>query len=383
MKITGYETFEVPPRWLFLRVDTDAGISGWGEPIAEGHAKTVGTEVESIVNNHLLGKDPMEIERHWQAMYRGRHYRGGPILMSAIAGIDQALWDIKGKACDVPVYELLGGKSRDRIRLYQWIGGDTPETATEAATTAVENGYRTLKLAAVTQIRRIGSRATIRESSERLAAVREALGDDIDIAVDFRGRVTKSMAKWLGTELDRYDPIFYEEPVLPEHFDSLSRLDAHTKTPIASGHRLYSRWDFDQRLDQTVVDIVQPDPAHCGGITEAKKIANAAETNDCSATFHCSVGPIAFAACLQLATAVPNTVLQGQNLDIHDPEDNGLLEYLHDPAVFEIESGSVEPPEGPGLGIDVDEDVVRERSRADVDWQHPTWYHEDGSVAEW
>jgi galactonate dehydratase len=383
MNVTGYELFEVPPRWLFLRLDTDEGISGWGEPIAEGHAKTVATEVESIIDNYLLGKDPKEIERHWQAMYRGRHYRGGPILMSAVGGIDQALWDIKGKYYDTPAYELLGGRSRDRIRLYQWVGGDTPEATAEAAATAVENGYRTLKLAAVTRMRRIGSPESIGESSDRLAAIRDRLDEDVDIALDFRGRVTKSMAKWLGRELDQYDPIFYEEPVLPEHLDMLPRIETHTKTPIATGHRLYSRWEFKQRLDQTVVDVVQPDPSHCGGITEAKKIATAAEANDSSATFHCSVGPIAFAACIQLATAVPNTILQGQNLDIHAPEDNGLLEYLRDPGVFRFEDGSVQPPDAPGLGIDVAEELVRERSKTDVDWQHPTWYHEDGSVAEW
>jgi len=382
MKVTGYELFEVPPRWLFLRIDTDAEISGWGEPIVEGHTKTTATAVESLIDNYLLGEDPLDIERHWQAMYRGRHYRGGPILMSVIGGIDQALWDIKGKHYGTPVYELLGGKSRDRIRLYQWIGGDTPEAAASAAATAVENGYRTLKLAAITKVRRIGSPATIKESSARLAAVREELGDDIDIAVDFRGRVTKSMAKWLGEELDQYDPMFYEEPVLPEHMEMLGRIESHTKIPLASGHRLYSRWEF-QRLDGNVIDVVQPDPSHCGGITEAKKIANAAETNDSSATFHCSTGPIAFASCVQLATAVPNTILQGQNLDIHEPEGNSLLEYLHEPDVFGFQNGSIEPPDSPGLGIDIDQQVVEDRSRADVDWQHPTWYHEDGSVAEW
>jgi galactonate dehydratase len=383
MQVTGYETFKVPPRWVFLRVDTDEGISGWGEPIVEGHSETVIVAVENIMDNYLLSRDPMEIERHWQAMYRGLHFRGGPILMSAIAGIDQALWDIKGKQCGLPVYELLGGKSRDRVRLYQWIGGDTPEELAAAATEAVENGYRTMKLPATAELRPIDSPDVVREAERRLGAVREAVGPEIDVAVDFRGRTTKSMARRLGSELDRYDPMFYEEPLLPEHYQHFPEVAEHTTTALSSGERFYSRWDFRPLLDRGGVDVVQPNPSHAGGITESKKIANAAAASDVSVTFHNPTGPIAFASCLQLALAVPNAIIQGQHLDVHALENNRLLSYLAETEGFDLTDGYISPPDAPGLGIDIDHGVVEERASDQLGWQSPIWYHPDGSVAEW
>ena len=383
MRVTDYELYEVPPRWVFLKVITDEGIEGWGEPIVEGHARTVVAAVSEIMDNYLIGKDPFEIEKHWQAMYRGRHFRGGPVLMSSIAGIDQALWDIKGKHYGAPVYDLLGGRARDRVRAYQWIGGDTPEEAATAAAEAVENGYGTLKMAAVSQIRRIDSPDAVRTARDRLAAVREAVGEGVDIGVDFRGRVTKGMAKWLAAELDEFDPMFYEEPLLPEHFDALDQLEVHTKTPLASGERMYSRWEFKSTLESGYIDVIQPDPSHAGGITEVKKIANTAESKDIAVAPHCPLGPIAFAACVHLDVALPNALVQAQNLDIHDPQDNDLLAYLEDPDVFSFSGGYLQPPDDPGLGIEIDESYVAEQSSERIDWQNPIWYHEDGSVAEW
>lgn len=383
MQVTDYELFAVPPRWVFLKIETDEGLTGWGEPIVEGHTRTTIAAVEGIMDNYLIGKDPLEIERHWQAMYRGRHFRGGPILMSSIAGIDQALWDIKGKHYGAPVYDLLGGRSRDRIRVYQWIGGDTPEEVSKSARKAVSSGYQTLKMAATSQIRRIDSPDVVNASSERVSAVRDAVGNTVDVAVDFRGRVTKAMAKWLAKELDSHDPMFYEEPVLPEHFDIIPRLENHTKTPIASGERLYSRWGFQHTIENGLVDIIQPDPSHAGGITEVKKIANAAEAVDVSVALHCPLGPIAFASCVQLDMVIPNAIVQSQNLDIHNPEGNDLLAYLSNPDIFQFEGGHITVPDAPGLGIKIDEEKVRKESQAHIDWQNPIWYHEDGSVSEW
>jgi len=383
MKIIDYELFAIPPRWLFLKLETDEGVCGWGEPIVEGHTKTTRAAVEEILDNYLIGKDPMEIERHWQAMYRGRHFRGGPILMSAMGGIDQALWDIKGKAYDAPVYDLLGGRARDRIRVYQWIGGDTPQEIADAAAEAVDDGYRTLKLSAVSQFRRIDSPAAVDHARKRLAAVRERVGDEIDIGVDFRGRVTKAMADWVAAELDPYDPMFYEEPVLPEHADALADIAASTKVPLAIGQRLYSRWDFAPLIEEGVVDIVQPSPSHAGGISEVRKIASSAESADVLVSLHCPLGPISLAACLQLDMVTPNSIVQAQSLDIDQPEENDLLAYLDDPSVFGFTDGYITAPEGPGLGITVDEAVVREQAGSDINWQNPIWYHDDGSVAEW
>jgi galactonate dehydratase len=330
-----------------------------------------------------MGRDPLEIERHWQAMYRGLYFRGGPILMSSIGGIDQALWDIKGKHYDAPVYELLGGRARDYIDVYEWIGGETPEEVRQSAADAVDHGYGTVKMEAVSHVRRIETPETMRRVRERVAAVREEVGDDVDVIVDFSGRVTKAMAKWLGEELDQYDPMFYEEPVRPEHFEVLPRIEAHTKTPLATGERLYSRWAFKRTLDDCLVDVIQPDPSHAGGITEVKKIANAAETVDVNVSLHCPLGPIAFAACVQLDMVTPNAIVQGQDLEIHAPEDNSLLAYLEAPDVFDYEDGHVTAPDAPGLGVSVDETHVREQAGVEVDWQSPLWYHDDGSVAEW
>jgi len=383
MEITGYELFEVPPRWVFLKLETDTGIAGWGEPIVEGQAKTTVAAVEQIIDNYLIGKDPMEIERHWQAMYRGLHFRGGPILMSAIGGIDQALWDIKGKHYDAPVYELLGGRSRDQTRVYQWIGGETAADVRSAAARAVDEGYSTLKMAPISQPRRIDTPEVIENARERVAAVREEVGNGIDVAVDFRGRVSKAMAKRMAAALDPYDPMFYEEPVLPEHFDILPRIEAHTKTPLASGERLYSRWGFQQTIADRLVDIVQPDPSHAGGITEVKKIANAAEAVDIAVALHCPLGPISFASCLQIDAAVPNAIVQNQSLDVHEPADNDRLAYLADPGVFGFNDGYVSTPNTPGLGIEIDQEYVRRQDDTEMNWQNPIWYHEDGSVAEW
>lgn len=383
MKITEYELFEVPPRWVFLKLETDTGLVGWGEPIVEGHAKTIVAAVERIIDNYLLGKDPMEIERHWQAMYRGFHFRGGPILMSAIGGIDQALWDIKGKHYEAPVYDLLGGRARDRTRVYQWIGGETPDEVSSAAARAVDQGYDTLKMAPISQLRRIDTPAVVDDASARVAAVREEVGTDVDIAVDFRGHVSKGMAKRMVAELDQHDPMFYEEPLLPEQFDALPRIEAHTKTPLASGERLYSRWDFRETIDERLVDIAQPNPSHAGGITEVKKIANAAEAADITVAPHCPLGPISFASCLHIDAVAPNAFIQSQHLDIHEPTDNDLLAYLDDPGVFGFDDGYVFTPDAPGLGVEIDEELVRRQADTEMSWQSPIWYYVDGSVAEW
>ncbi|PSP83971.1 galactonate dehydratase [Halobacteriales archaeon QS_1_68_17] len=383
MRVTEYELFRVPPRWVFLKLTTADGTVGWGEPTLEGHGRTVSAAVEEIIDNYLIGETPMDIERHWQAMYRGRHFRGGPILMSAIAGIDQALWDIKGKQYGAPVYELLGGRARDRIQVYQWIGGDTPAEFAEAAETAVDDGYDAVKLTPVSKVRRLDAPEVVERASERIAAVRAAVGESVDVGVDFRGRVTRSMVRWLGDELDQYGLMFIEEPLLPEHVELLPTLKTHLRTPIASGGRFHSRFQFKRALDRGGLDIVQPDPSHAGGITEVAKIAALAESYNALLSLQCPIGPVAFATCLQLDAALHNATVQAQNLDVHDPEDNDLLSYLRDPTVFEFADGHVRPPDEPGLGIEIDEDRVRREAATQTGWQNPIWYHEDGSIAEW
>ncbi|WP_458187813.1 galactonate dehydratase [Haladaptatus sp. NG-WS-4] len=382
MRITDYDLFAVPPRWLFLRVETSDGLVGWGEPIVEGRAKTVRSAVRELMDDYLLGEDPMPVEDHWQTLYRGGFYRGGPVLMSAIAGIDQALWDIRGKAFGAPVYDLLGGPVRDRVRVYQWVGGDRPDRVADAASEKVDAGFTALKMNATAELRRIDTPAAVEAAGERLAAVREAVGPDVDVGVDFHGRVSKSMAKRLARELEPRDPFFIEEPVLPEQNEFLPDLAAHTSIPIATGERMYSRWDFKEVFESGAVDVVQPDLSHAGGITETHKIASMAEAYDVALAPHCPLGPVALASCLQVDACAPNALIQEQSLDIHYNEGGDVLDYLADPSVFDYEEGYVSLPDGPGLGVEPDEEVLRAREGHD-DWHNPVWRHDDGSVAEW
>ncbi|WP_426688327.1 galactonate dehydratase [Rhodanobacter ginsengiterrae] len=382
MKITALTTFLLPPRWLFLRIDTDAGVSGWGEPVIEGHAHTVAAAVDELAD-YLVGKDPRHIEDHWNVMYRGAFYRGGPILMSAIAGIDQALWDIKGKDLNVPVHALLGGPVRERIRIYSWIGGDRPADTAQAASDAVARGFTAIKMNASEELQYVDSHAKVERVLENVQAVRDAVGQHIGLGLDFHGRVHKPMAKVLMRELAPYKLMFIEEPVLSEHLECLPELAAISPAPIALGERLYSRYDFKRVLQIGGVDIIQPDPSHAGGITETRKIAAMAEAYDVALALHCPLGPIALAANLQLDAVCHNAFIQEQSLGIHYNAANDLLDYVSDRSVFAYEEGFVRIPDGPGLGITVNQAYVDERAAVGHRWRNPLWRHDDGSVAEW
>ena len=382
MKITALTTYIVPPRWLFLKIETDAGISGWGEPVVEGKALTVEAAVKELAD-YLIGKDPRLIEDHWTVMHRGGFYRGGPILMSAIAGIDQALWDIKGKALGVPVHELLGGKLRETIKVYSWIGGDRPAEVAAGAKDVVARGFQALKMNGTEELQIVDSHDRIDAAVERVAMVREAVGPNIGIAVDFHGRVHRPMARILVKELEPYRLMFIEEPVLSENRDALKEIAALGSTPIALGERLYSRWDFKSVFEEAVVDIIQPDLSHAGGITECRKIAAMAEAYDVAVAPHCPLGPIALAACLQLDAVSYNCFIQEQSLGIHYNAGNDLLDYAANKDVFRYEDGYVAIPDGPGLGVEIDEDYVKERAKEGHRWRNPVWRHRDGSFAEW
>ncbi len=381
MKITALELFKVPPRWLFLKMSTDSGIAGWGEPIVEGRADTVRAAVEELTE-YLTGRDPFRIEDHFQVLYRSGFYRGGPILTSAISGIEQALWDIKGKALNVPIYELLGGAARDRVRAYSWIGGDRPEQIAEGVRARLAEGFSALKMNATSETHYIDSHQKIDDAVGRLATAREAGGADLGIAVDFHGRLHKSMAKILARELDPFHPLFIEEPVLPENNEALREIARHTTVPIALGERLYTRWGFKSVLVDGCVDIVQPDISHAGGILETRKIAAMAEAFDVAVAPHCPLGPIALAASLQLDACTPNAFIQEQSLGIHYNQGYDLLDYLEDPGVFAHVDGYLAIPKGPGLGITIDEERVREAARIGHNWKSPVWRNDDGTVAE-
>ncbi|MBO0958773.1 galactonate dehydratase [Neobacillus sp. MM2021_6] len=382
MKIRSYELFQVPPRWLFLKIETDEGIIGWGEPVIEGRASTVKACVEELME-YLIGKDPLRIEDHWSMLYRSGFYRGGPILMSAIAGIDQALWDIKGKYFHAPVYQLLGGACRDSIKVYSWIGGDRPSDVGEAAKKIVDAGFTAVKMNGTEELQYIDSYEKIDQVVERIAAVREAAGQYVGIGIDFHGRVHKPMAKILAKELEQFRPMFIEEPVLAENNEALREIAQHTSIPIATGERMFSRWDFKSVLANGYVDIIQPDVSHAGGITECKKIATMAEAYDVALAPHCPLGPIALAACLQVDATAHNAFIQEQSLGIHYNQGSDLLDYIVDKSVFDYKDGYVSIPQGPGLGIEINEEYVRKQAEVSHNWKNPVWRHKDGSVAEW
>ncbi len=381
MKITAYTLYQVPPRWLFLKIETDAGLVGWGEPVIEGRAATVKTAVDEMMAT-LIGQDPMRIEDHWNRLYRAGFYRGGPILMSALAGIDQALWDIKGKFFNAPIHQLLGGRARDTMRVYSWIGGDRPEHVGAAAADMVAKGFTAIKMNGTEEMAYVDSYAKVDAVLERVAAVR-AVDKYLGIGVDFHGRVHKPMAKVLAKELEQYRLLFIEEPVLPQNNEDLREVARHCSIPIATGERMFSRWDFKKLLSDGYADIIQPDLSHAGGITECKKIIGMAEAYDVAAAPHCPLGPIALAACLQVDATCHNAFIQEQSLGIHYNQENDLLDYLADPSVFVYKDGYAAIPDGPGLGIDINEDYVKERAAIGHDWHNPVWRNPDGSIAEW
>lgn len=348
----------------------------------EGRAATVKAAVEELMEN-LIGKDPKNIEDHWNLMYRAGFYRGGPILMSAIAGIDQALWDIKGKFYNAPIHQLLGGKARDSIRVYSWIGGDRPSEVGQAASEMASRGFTAVKMNATEELEYVDTHRKIDEAVARIAAVRTAVGPDIGIGIDFHGRVHRPMVKALAKELEPFHPMFIEEPVLPENNEALRELAAVTSIPIATGERMFSKWQFKTLLKEGYVDIIQPDLSHAGGITECKKIISMAEAFDVAAAPHCPLGPIALAACLQVDATCHNAFIQEQSLGIHYNQGSDLLDYLTDKTVFEYHEGYVKIPEGPGLGIELNEDHIRKMAKTGHNWHNPVWRHNDGSIAEW
>ena len=380
MKITGIELFRVPPRWLFVHVTTDEGVDGWGEASLEGHSEAVEGALDAL-RDRLVGADATRIEDLWQLAHRLGFYRGGPVNMSAISGVDQALWDIAGKALGVPVWRLLGGQVRERIEVYAWIGGDDPAAVAEGARARKAQGFRALKMNATAQLRRLDSPSALDGVLERVAAVKD---EGLDVGLDFHGRVHKPMARQLARALEPLKPLFIEEPLLSENIEGLAQLAAQTSIPIALGERLYSRWDFKPFLERGIVDIVQPDLAHAGGISEVRRIAAMAEAYDVALAPHCPLGPIALAACLQVAAATPNFAIEEMSLGIHyNREGADLLTYLAEPGVFDVADGHVAVPTSPGLGITLDEERIRAAAREPHRWRNPAWRHEDGGLAEW
>jgi len=382
MKIIKLTTYRVPPRWMLLKIETDEGVVGWGEPVIEGRARTVETAVQEM-EPYLIGQDPARINDLWQTMYRAGFYRGGAILMSAIAGIDQALWDIKGKVLGQPVHQLLGGLVRDRMKMYSWVGGDRPSDIIDHIRTLRAGGVNTFKMNGTEELGMLDTAAAVDQAVERVAEIRAAFGNSIEFGLDFHGRVAAPMAKALLRELEPYRPLFVEEPVLAEQAEYYPRLAEMTSIPLAAGERMYSRFEFKHVFEAGGLSIVQPDLSHAGGITECMKIAAMAEAYDVALAPHCPLGPVALASCLHVDFASYNAVLQEQSMGIHYNPGGELLDYVINKEDFRITDGYMQPLTKPGLGVVVDEEKVVEASRNAPDWRNPVWRHADGSVAEW
>lgn len=382
MKIVEIHTYKVRPRWGFVEILTDNGISGWGEAVLEGHCDTVLACVDEM-KDVLIGEDPGQIEDIWTTLYRAGFYRGGGVMMSAISGIDQALWDIKGKYYDASVYELLGGACRKKMKVYSWIGGDRPRDVGKAALERKEAGFTAVKMNATEELQMVDTYDKIDAVLERVAAVRETCGKYFGIAIDFHGRVHKPMAKILAKKLEEFDPMFIEEPVLCEYMEYFPEIAAACNIPIATGERLYSRYDFKRLFKIGGVDIIQPDLSHAGGISEVKKIAAMAEAYDIALAPHCPLGPIALAACLNVDACSYNAVIQEQSMGIHYNVGKSVLDYVLNPEDFAFIDGYVKLPRLPGLGIKINKELVLEENKTPHKWKNPIWRHFDGSIAEW
>jgi galactonate dehydratase len=379
MRIGRIETFFVPPRWLFVRVESEDGAVGWGEASLEGHAEAVDGAFESL-RDRFIGHDPRRIEDIWQVAYRGGFYRGGPVLMSALAGLEQALWDLKGKVVGLPAWEMLGGRVRDKIRAYAWIGGDRPDEIGEAASARRDQGFSAVKMNATAELDWMGTPKLFDEVVKRVEA---AQGAGMDVGLDFHGRVHRPMAKQLAKAIEPMGLLFIEEPLLSENPEGLKQIAELTSTPIALGERLFSRWDFKPFFEMGAVDIIQPDLSHAGGLLECRKIAAMAEAYDIAVAPHCPLGPLALASCLQLAACTPNVAIQEMSLGIHYNVGHDLLSFVSDPAVLSPVNGYLPIPEKPGLGVTIDEAGVREAHKDRHRWRNPIFRNADGSFAEW
>ena len=381
MKISSFAVYRVKPRWIFIKLVTDEGIEGWGEMISGTKTETVVAGATELAQT-LIGRDPFAIETLWQELYNS-FFRGGPINATIVSGIETALWDIKGKALNVPIYELLGGRARDRIKVYSWIGGDRPDDVVREALDRKNRGFDAVKMNATEELHYIDSYEKVQAVVDRVASIRKEMGAGFGIAVDFHGRVHKPMAKVLAAALEPYHLMFLEEVVLPENEEAFREVAQHVATPLATGEHLCSRWAFKNLFRTGVIDIIQPDVALAGGILETRKIIATAESFDMAAAPHAPYGPIALAATLQIDACSPNVFIQEQSLGIHYNKGFDLLDFVENKEVFQYKDGFVSLPTLPGLGLVINEELVKKVSAEGLVWTNPKWKNYDGTHAEW
>lgn len=370
MRITRLETLIVQPRWVILKMHTDEGLIGLGEPTLENRAETIVTAIKEL-EPYLLGKDPTQVVHHWQAMYKHAFYRGGPVLTSALSGVEHALWDLAGKAVDLPVYKLLGGPLRDRIKVYAHCRGATVDELVADAKARVAEGFLALKtvLNGGRPARIIETPGFVDRVVERFGALRDAVGREVDIAIDFHGAVSPQTAGLLIKALEPFQPMFFEEVVQCQNVDVMADLARKTHIPLATGERLFTKWAFREILEKRAASILQPDLSHAGGIFETRLIAGMAEAYYAAVAPHCPLGPISLAAGLQLDATIPNFLAQEQ---VHLGEG-----YLAEP--FVVQDGYIPLPTKPGLGIELDDLAVA--AKIGPARRHPGLFHPDDGAA--
>ncbi len=354
MKVTDIKTFVVDcfrTNWVFVKVYTDEGIDGVGEATLEYKEKALLGAVEHI-KEYLAGKDPRNIEKHWHSIYRDAYWRGGAVLMSALSAVETALWDILGKSLNVPVYQLLGGKVNEEVRIYVngWFAGaKTPKEFGEKAKAAAKRGVTAFKWDPCGKNYLEISNKDLNTALECVAEVRSAVGANADILIEGHGRFNIPTGIKIAKELEQFKPMFFEEPVPPDNLDALKSVRDKSPVAISAGERLYTRWDYKRMFDIAAADYIQPDISHAGGISELKKIAAEAECRYMGFAPHNPSGPVANAATLQLAAVCPNfSILEIMYSDVEWRKDvtNESLEY---------NDGYIKIPDKPGLGIEIDE----------------------------
>ena len=378
MKITKVTPIFVD-RYLFVQVETDAGITGLGESGAWGYLEPSAAAVEKFAD-YLVGRDPLRIEHHWQYLYRWSHFRGAAI-MGALSAIDIALWDIAGKHFDVPTYQLLGGKVRDKARVYYHVFGRTRDELVQGCVEAKERGFTAVGhltpfLDEPRDVPFFKTHADkMRDAIETVAAYRDAVGDEVDLCIEIHRRLTPSEAVVLARGIEPYHPFFYEDPILPDSFDAMAQVAQQIHIPIATGERLHTIWEFEALLSRGAVQFVRPDVCMVGGLTHAKKIAALAEAHHVGVVPHNPLSPVSTATCLQLAACIPNFALQEYPKGEHEPPKSEIIR-----TPIELEDGFLIIPDAPGIGIALAEGAAQRhpyRKREIV-----TRLHVDGSVVD-
>jgi galactonate dehydratase len=373
-EIRTYVTWGEPRNWVFVKVVTDKGLHGWGEATLEGKEETVRVCVHEL-GQALIGQDPLAVEHHWQALYRHGFWRGGVVLNSALAALDQALWDLRGKAWGVPVYQLLGGPTRHCVRLYTHVGIYDPGQTEEDARRDVVDGFTAVKTGAWATDAALPEAEAIAAFAERVERLRTAVGPRVDILIDSHGRSRPSTAVRLMEALQPYRLFWLEEPTPPDDLEGLARVRAAgPRMDIATGERLYSKWDYVPLLERRLVDVIQPDLCHAGGITECKKIAALAEAYYVQVAPHSPQGPVSTAAAAHLALAIPNFLIL-EFVRSAPYRDRALREP------WTVHEGHLAVPDRPGLGVELDEEALAASPPRPVGVPRGAWAA-DGSVAD-